>query len=101
MNNRFEVVNGVLDLGSEIDVNLVADLYQELKHEIVVGSSVLEINTSEIKRTDGATLQLLASFSKEYMKSGGDISWGNPSDEFWRASKILGLTEVLGIPDRA
>ena len=98
MSNKFEVVDGVVDLGNEVDVNRVAELYQELKVEVSMQSSKIDIDASSVERVDGAMIQMLVAFSQAYTGNGGILNWGTPSAEFSKAARILGLDKALGLP---
>ncbi len=97
MSGKFDIEDGVLSLGEDLDVNQAAELYQELKHEAGSGSSTITLDASALGRVDGAAMQLLVAFAKAYKAAGGDLKWGTPSDEFKRAGKILGLEQDLGL----
>ncbi|MGV6858720.1 MAG: STAS domain-containing protein [bacterium] len=97
MSSKFDINDGVLSLGEDVDVNQVAELYQELKHEAGSGSSNITLDSTAITRIDGASMQLLAAFSKAYSDAGGKLDWGKPSPEFLRIGEVLGLSEALGL----
>ena len=60
-------------------------------------SMPVTIDCSAVMRIDTSVLQLIYSFCFAMKEAGVNVSWRDPSEEFCRASELLGLKELLAL----
>ncbi|MBI2382659.1 MAG: STAS domain-containing protein [Gammaproteobacteria bacterium] len=60
---------------------------------------LIELDASAVLEADTAGLQLLAAFLRDRRESGRDVRWKNVSEPLVRAAGMLGLQQVLVLPE--
>ncbi len=74
----------------------VEGLHKELE-EAFRNSLKTTINAKEVERVDTSVLQTLSSFIHQMSAGGVEVSWGDVSDEFVAAAKLIGLESALNL----
>ncbi len=86
--------SGVLTLAETLHVSEVQELYTALQSALAAGQ-VLQVDGGAVERADGASLQLLAAFSREAAANGLAINWRSRSDALVSSAACLGMEEVI------
>jgi len=101
-----EVSNGAaidgakISLEPTINIRSVAGLHTKLVAAIQ-NYDTLEIDASEVKNIDTASLQLLVVLKQDAIRTSKDVVFDFPSDEFVDAAKMLGIDHMLGVDQSA
>ncbi len=85
-----------VNCGEVLDISRVSELYAELD-VILNQSSLIEMDVSKIERIDVAGIQLLISLRNKVKSSGHEVAWVEPSDNFLRSVRLIGLDGSLGL----
>ncbi|MGR9114523.1 MAG: STAS domain-containing protein [Gammaproteobacteria bacterium] len=91
-----DVKVGALVLDEVLNIQSVGRLYERLLKLFEVNNKI-EIDVSEVKVIDTATLQLLIVLKQESVKLGKEIVFDFPSERFVEAAQLLGLDALLGV----
>lgn len=98
MSEHFQLKDDVLTLGQEMGVTQVTELYEALSASLESGCEKLTIDSSALKRVDGAFLQLMAGFVAEMTNENhAVVEWLAPPEILASAAKTLDLGEVLNL----
>lgn len=85
-----------IDFGEILDISFSAKLYSQLKDEVNKNSTVSFI-TSGLTRIDASCLQVLVSFTAYAKENEINIEWPEPGDVIKEATRLTGLSEILGL----
>lgn len=88
-----------IECGPELDIAQTKVLHGQLLEAIASGQP-LAIDTREVQRIHAAALQLFACLMAESRTTGLKVHWSNVSSVFLNSAKLLGLSEVLGLPEK-
>lgn len=86
----------VIDCGSALGIAELDQLYTRLLQALAENTQV-EFDCSQIERIDAAALQMLFAFSQESAVHGQTIDWTGASDAFINNTRLLGLSEAMGL----
>lgn len=86
-----------LDLGSTLDITMVADVHARLRQALDAGTG-LTLNGGELDRVDAAGLQLLAAFAEHARSLDIPVSWSSVSPCLEENAFVSGLGDCLGLP---
>ncbi|NOU52760.1 STAS domain-containing protein [Pseudoalteromonas sp. JBTF-M23] len=89
----------MLKLPSELAINQVEELHQQVLHELAVEQDVC-VDISEVTRVDTASIQLLCALQKHLLTVSHKILWHGHSQAFSNSVEELGLTEFLALNGR-
>jgi len=84
-----------IKLQSELNIRQVAELKEQLNNALSAGDIVLDASAIEV--VDAAGLQLLLAFIQQARLKNITIQWGDLSDSFLNAVKLMGLSDGLGL----
>ncbi len=90
--------DSLLPLPMELSIADVAEWYDRLG-KLAENQSALTLDGASVMRVDTAGLQLLAVLFKDGQSFPDGVRWHAVSDVLSRSARILGLTELLQIPD--
>ena len=82
---------------SVLDISKAADLQKELL-EVLGRGSAIRLNGAEVEKIDAAALQVFASFFLTAEAQKVQVQWLHPSETLCRSARLLGMTNVLGLP---
>jgi len=84
-----------IKLQSELNIRQVAELKEQLNNALSADDIVLDASAIEV--VDAAGLQLLLAFIQQARLKNITIKWGDLSDGFLNAVKLMGLSDGLGL----
>ena len=93
-----QIVESLIELGSDATLKHVAKLYDTIKLALAVHDT-LEINASDVTTIDTATLQLLVSLKKDAPRLNKTVDIICPSSRFIESAKLLNLLDILDVID--
>ena len=80
-----------------IDITCAAKLHEQLLSLLKSDDSVIILDGEKVERADAAGLQMLAALFKDAKKQSIDVQWYKPSDVLVNSSRLMGITELLGL----
>lgn len=86
----------IIELAGELQIANVGELRQRLNDVIEMDEPVV-FRSKDVSRVDAAALQLFTAFVIERQRHGRKVQWNEPAPALVEASRLLGLTAVLGI----
>ena len=89
-----------LSISGSVDISGVLALREQLLRALD-SARPIAIDASAVERADAAAIQLLYAFVLEARRRAVTVTWRDPSDALQRAARILGLEDVLLVPDGA
>jgi len=84
-----------IKLQSELNIRQVAELKEQLNNALSADNIVLDASAIEV--VDAAGLQLLLAFIQQARLKNITIQWGDLSEGFLNAAKLMGLSDGLGL----
>jgi len=84
-----------IKLQSELNIRQVAELKEQLNNALSADDIVLDASAIEV--VDAAGLQLLLAFIQQARLKNITIKWGDLSEGFLNAVKLMGLSDGLGL----
>ena len=90
------VAEPVIDLESSLSIQNVVKLYDKLKKSYAAYDAI-EIDASQVKSIDTASLQLFVALKKDAKKHNKEVAFFQPSDRFIESARLLDLLEILEI----
>lgn len=76
-------------------------LHEQLIEKVKLNNEAIEIDASQIKTIDAATLQLLVILSQELQQQDRAVSFDFPSEAFVESAGLLGVATLLGVDKSA
>lgn len=86
----------VIDCGDALGIAELDQLYTRLLKSLADNTPV-SFDCSQIERIDAAALQMLFAFSQESAVHGHPIDWTGASETFIKNTRLLGLSEAMGL----
>ena len=80
-----------------LDISKSADLQKELL-EVLGRGSTINLDGAGVDKIDAAALQVFASFFITAEAQKVQVQWLHPSEALCRSARLLGMTNVLGLP---
>ena len=84
-----------IKLQSELNIRQVAELKELLSNALSADDIVLD--ASNVDMVDAAGLQLLLAFIQQARLKNTTVQWGELSESFLKAVKLMGLADGLGL----
>jgi anti-anti-sigma regulatory factor len=67
--------------------------------DLLMKPQPVTIDVRAVERIDTAALQVLCAFTRDRKAAGGEVLWLGCTESFSEAVRLLGLQQVLGVPD--
>ena len=87
-----------IKLETQLQIMLVESLHEELEELLGTGAD-LEIDGSQVERSDTAAIQLLVAVQATLKGRDSEIRWTGVSEPLREAVEMLGLTQALNLPE--
>lgn len=90
-------LDNMVSCANVLDISKAASLQKELL-EVLGRGSAIKLDAAAVEKIDAAALQLFVSFFITAESQKVQVQWHHPSEALCRSARLLGLTNVLGLP---
>ena len=101
MDEVMEMTPGHFELGERLDVAEAGALAKELTEFLEKAKTDIEIGLGRVRIVDTAGVQLMIAFAREAQKRGRMVRFGELSDAFSEAARLLGVAKEFATPCRS
>jgi len=89
--------DNIVSCAEVLDISKAASMQKELQDALGRGSAI-SLDGASVEKVDASILQLFASLFITAESRKVQVKWLHPSEALCRSARLLGLTNILGLP---